>query len=82
MAGFTGGEGGAFNIAHYGKETGMTTHIDQESGAVLRNEVDERQTAEEPCSEGQLRRVTGEEDLGAVRNLVLTVNTNETQVRA
>lgn len=35
---------------------------------------------EEVCSEGFLRRATGEEDLGSVRNLVLTVDTNVTQV--
>lgn len=35
---------------------------------------------EDVSSEGFLRRVTGEEDLGSVRNLVLTVDTNVTQV--
>lgn len=35
---------------------------------------------EEACSEAALRRITGEEDLSDVRNLVLTVDTNETQV--
>jgi len=35
---------------------------------------------EEACSEAALRRITGEEDLTCVRNLVLTVDTNESQV--
>ncbi len=35
---------------------------------------------EEACSEAALRRITGEEDLSGVHNLVLTVDTNETQV--
>lgn len=35
---------------------------------------------EDVSSEGFLRRVTGEEDLGSVLNLVLTVDTNVTQV--
>ena len=34
----------------------------------------------EACSEASLRRITGEEDLSVVRNLVLTVDTNEIQV--
>lgn len=45
------------------------------------HEIEERQNVEEPVSEAYLRRVTGEEDLGGVRNLVLTVDTNEIQVK-
>ena len=52
------------------------TRIAQESS----NELEERQIAEGPCSEAYLQRVTGEEDLGAVHSLILTVDTNETQV--
>lgn len=56
------------------------THNSQKGGEGVSFGVEEKQVAEELCSEAYLRRVTGEDDLGAVRNLVLTVDSNETQV--
>lgn len=56
------------------------TRTGREDGDRVGNELEEKEMAEEPFSEAYLRRVTGEEDLGGVRNLVLTVDTNETQV--
>lgn len=63
-----------------GVENGAHIIICQEGGDGVSDDVDEKQIAEEPCSEAYLRRVTGEDDLGTVRNLVLTVDSNETQV--
>lgn len=61
-------------------ENGAHIIISQEGGDGVSDDVDEKQIAEEPCSKAYLRRVTGEDDLGTVRNLVLTVDSNETQV--
>ena len=59
---------------------GTANHSGRDGGAGVVDDVQQEQVAEQPCSEAYLRRVTGEEDLGAVRSLVLTVDSNETQV--
>ncbi|CAN0036509.1 unnamed protein product, partial [Pylaiella littoralis] len=41
---------------------------------------EEEEEEEEVCSEAQLRQISGEEDLAAVHNLTLRVDTNETQL--
>lgn len=59
---------------------GKSARTGQEGRDRLGIEFEEKQLVDEPCSQVYLRRVTGEEDLGAVRSLVLNVDTNGTQV--
>lgn len=69
-----------------------TTPADEEGEGRVAKDFEEKQVAneeeqeeeqeeeEEACSEAYIRRVSGEEDLAAVHNLALTVDTHETQV--
>lgn len=61
-------------------ELEKSIHTSEEGGGRVINGFEEKQIPDEPCSEAYLRRVTGEEDLGNVGTLALTVDTNETQV--
>lgn len=52
-------------------------HVAKEEGGQQDEDEDED---EEACSEAYLRRISGEEDLAALHNLALLVDTNVTQV--
>ena len=64
-----------------GKGLVNVAYTHQESGDGVSHDVEEEeQIAQQLCSEAYLRRITGDEDLGVVRNLVLIVDSNTTQV--
>lgn len=54
--------------------------MSQTGGGWVSDGFEENPSVDVSCSEAYLRRITGEEDLGDVHDLVLTVDTNVTQV--